>query len=94
MQEHSVILDNHRGFSDILIFSPDGKILLGSKSLESRLQLWDVDTGISLGTLLGHTEPIETLVFSHDGKTLASGSEDGTVLLWDWKKIITKIPCQ
>ena len=49
-----------------------------------------MNTGRSLGILFGHTEPIETLVFSHDGKTLASGSEDGTVLLWDWEKIIAK----
>ena len=90
MQAHSVIPDNHRGFSDILIFSPDGKILLDSKWSESQIQLWGVDTGRSLGTLSGHTEPIEALVFSHDGKTLASGSEDGTVLLWDWNKIIAK----
>ena len=90
MQEYSAIFDNHRGFSDILTFSPDGKTLLDSKWSESQIQLWDVDSGRSLGTLSGHTEPIETLVFSHDGKTLASGSEDGTVLLWDWDKIITK----
>ncbi len=87
MQEHSVIPDNHRGFSDILIFAPDGKTLLDSKWSESRIQLWEVDTGEDLGTLSGHTEPIETLVFSHDGKTLASGSEDGTVLLWDWDEL-------
>ena len=42
-------------------------------------------------SLPGHTEPIETLVFSHNGKILASGSQDGTVLLWDWKKILAKI---
>ena len=92
MQEHSVIPDNHRGFSDaLIIFSPDGKTLLDPKwSGGSRIQLWDVDTGEDLGTLSGHTEPIETLVFSHDGKTLASGSEDGTVLLWDWDKVIAK----
>ena len=39
----------------------------------------------------GHSAPIETLVFSHDGKTLASASVDGTVLLWDWDKIVSKI---
>ena len=54
------------------------------------IQLWDVKTGRSLGTLSGHTEQIETLMFSHDGKMLASGSDDGTVLLWDWEKIVTK----
>ena len=91
IQERSVIPDNYRGFSDILTFSPDGKTLLGSKwDGLSRIQLWDVNTGRTLGILSGHTEPIETLVFSHDGKTLASGSADGTVLLWDWSKIIAK----
>ena len=88
IQERSVILDNRRAFRDILTFSPDGKTLLGSS--QSHVQLWDVDTGNQLSTLTGHTEPIETLVFSHDGKMLASGSEDGTVLLWDWGKIINK----
>ena len=84
---------NHRGFGSVLTFSPDGKILLDPKSIgrQPLIQLWDVDTGTDLGSLSGHTESIETLVFSHDGKTLASSSWDGTVLLWDWDKISTKI---
>ena len=89
IQERSVIPDNR--FSEILTFSPDGKTLLSSKwDGLSQIQLWNVNTGRSLGILFGHTESIETLVFSHDGKTLASGSEDGTVLLWDWEKIIAE----
>ena len=84
---------NHRGFSSVLTFSPDGKILLDTKSIgrPPLIQLWDVETGTDLGTLSGHTESIETLVFSHDGKMLASSSWDGTVLLWDWDKISAKI---
>ena len=76
----------------MLTFSPDGKILLDPKLdvWHPVIQLWDVNTGADLGILSGHTEPIETLVFSHDGKTLASGSEDGTILLWDWDKIIAE----
>ena len=86
-------ISNHRGFGSVLTFSPDGKILLDPKltSWQPLIQLWDVDTGTDLGTLSGHTESIETLVFSHDGKTLASSSWDGTVLLWDWDKISAKI---
>ncbi len=79
-----------------ITFSPAGSILLVSK-VSSVLQfpsdfieIIDIRTGDTLRSLPGHTEPIETLVFSHDGKTLASGSMDGTVLLWDWEKIILK----
>ncbi|RKU24003.1 hypothetical protein C6503_01930 [Candidatus Poribacteria bacterium] len=90
IQERGRIPTN-RGFNTMLTFSPDGKILLDSKNWRLLIQLWDVNTGNDLGTLSGHTEGIETLVFSHDGKTLASSSWDGTVLLWDWDKISAKI---
>ena len=86
-------ISNRRGFGSVLTFSPDGKILLDPKSIgwPPLIQLWDVDTGTDLGTLTGHTEGIETLVFSHDGKMLASSNWNGTVLLWDWDKISAKI---
>ena len=80
-----------------IAFSPDGSMLLVSKVEpvmpfpSDFIEIIDVKTGRTLRSLPGHTEPIETLVFSHDGKILASGSMDGTVLLWDWEKIISKV---
>ncbi|MCI0488249.1 MAG: WD40 domain-containing protein [Blastocatellia bacterium] len=34
-------------------------------------------------TLEGHTKSTDTLSFGADGRLLASGSEDGTVRLWE-----------
>ena len=87
IRERGKITDKHRAFSSVLIFSPDGESLLDTRG--SEIILWGTN-GNDLGTLSGHTETITTLAFSHDGKTLASGSNDGTVLLWDWEKISVK----
>ncbi|HEU0086522.1 MAG TPA: TIR domain-containing protein [Pseudonocardiaceae bacterium] len=35
------------------------------------------------GTLTGHSEPVRAVAFAPDGHTLATGSNDNTVLLWD-----------
>ena len=36
-----------------------------------------------IGTLEGHTWGVNSVVFSSDGKTIASGSDDNTVRIWD-----------
>ena len=88
IQAYGRITNKFRGFSEVLIFSPDGKVLLDTQ--RDGIELWDTN-GNNLGILSGHTEGIKTLIFSHDDKTLASGSQDGTVLLWDWDQISAKL---
>ncbi|MGL4421473.1 MAG: WD40 repeat domain-containing protein, partial [Gemmataceae bacterium] len=34
-------------------------------------------------TLIGHTESVVTMAFAPDGKSLATGSDDKTVIIWD-----------
>ena len=47
-------------------------------------QLYSTETWAPLGRRLeGHTQRITNVEFSRDGRTLATSSADGTVLLWD-----------
>ena len=64
-----------------VVFSPDGTILASVDI--GNISLWDVATGKLLKTLRGHISTINSIVFSSDGKTLASSSRDSTVILWD-----------
>lgn len=75
-----------------LVFSPDDKTLVFSLPFhdQNQIRLIDVNTQNEIKVLKGHTEEITRLVFSHDGRTLASGSKDGTILLWDWEEVISK----
>ena len=47
------------------------------------INLWDVASGAIKATLEGHTDRVNSVAFSPDGSTIASGSSDATVKLWD-----------
>ena len=76
---HMRTLVGHRQWVDSVAFSPDGRIFASTGSGETRL--WNAVTGIHLQTLTGHRG--NNIVFSPDGQTLASGTTDGALYLWD-----------
>jgi WD40 repeat protein len=63
-------------------FSPDGKTAL-SGSWDNTLRLWDVASGQSIRTFIGHISSVKSVAFSPDGKTVLSGSDDNDLRLWD-----------
>lgn len=72
-----------------VVLSPDGSVLAvcdneqrGGKDVKS-LHLFDSSTGIERHRLHGHQDRIHDFLFSKDGKTLVTSSDDKSIRFWD-----------
>ena len=45
--------------------------------------MWDVETEKEITSIIGHQNWVRSIMFSPDGKTLASASRDSTIKLWN-----------
>ena len=72
------------GFRDILssvAFSTNG--FFAAATFGGIIKVFDLVERKELATLIGHKTGVIQLAFSNDGRTLASGSDDYTVKLWN-----------
>lgn len=74
------------GSDKTLSFSLDEKILVFLDCENKKIiKLWSFNEQKEIANLQGHNEPVTSIIFSHDGKTIASASKDRTIRLWNLK---------
>jgi WD40 repeat protein len=95
VESRKTVLVIETGLSSVyaVIYSPDITMIAtggGMRDPEEYLKIWDAKTGKLVENLEGHTEIVNCLAWTADGKTLISGSDDCSTRTWNtttWQQI-------
>ncbi len=82
-----ILKDGGKAASALAVaFAPDSKTIAGPRfdyQRSHQIILWDTQNGNIKQRLIGHSDEVDAVAFSPNGKLLASGSYDKTVKIWN-----------
>lgn len=77
----------HSRPTNAVVFHPDEETAIsisGGRAVgKNELKIWEFDSGDEVGTVEAHEARISALALSHDGRRVATGGQDKTVVIWN-----------
>lgn len=81
LKNPSAILYGHKERVNCAVYSPDGKTIF-SGGEDNRIHIWDAQTGKEIQKYHEHSDGIDDIVFSPDGKRFVSIASS-SLIIWD-----------
>lgn len=72
------------GEQKAIAYDRNGSVLATGGS-DGVVRLWNAQSGAQVAAMFGHTDAVNSVAVSSDGRFVASGSKDKTAMLWDVK---------